>query len=229
MRTWTVGDVMTRDVVSVAEQTSYRDVVDLLVEMRISAVPVVDGSGRVTGVVSEADLLRKIEYGGQDQPRIFEGRRRRGERAKATARTAAELMSAPPVVVREGTPIAAAARLMDSTGVKRLPVTDAAGRLVGIASRTDLLRTYLRSDDDIRADVRNTVLREFLAEEADGVTVTVAEGAVTLAGRVGRWSSADLAERLTHQVAGVVQVRSSLSYDLDDRNLEGPVGPFGTY
>src|SRR5689334_12291060 len=107
MRTWTVGDVMTREVVSVAEGASYRDMVDLLVERRISAVPVVDDFGRVTGVVSEADLLRKIEYVGDEQPRIFERSRRRGERAKASARAASGLMSAPPVVALETTPIAA--------------------------------------------------------------------------------------------------------------------------
>ncbi|KUL23470.1 CBS domain-containing protein [Actinoplanes awajinensis] len=229
MKTWKIGDVMTRDVVSVAEDTSYHDLVDLLVGKRISAVPVVDGFGRVTGVVSEADLLRKIEYGGDEQPRIFERRRRRGERAKATARTAAGLMSAPPVVALASMPLAAAARLMDANGVKRLPVTDDLGRLVGIASRGDLLRTYLRTDDEILADVRAEVLRPFLADEADGVTVTVTGGVVGLSGRVDRWSSADIAERLTHQVAGVIEVSSALSYALDDRKLEAPPGPFGTY
>ncbi|MFI1996649.1 CBS domain-containing protein [Actinoplanes sp. NPDC020271] len=229
MRTWKISDVMTRDVVSVPEDASYRDVVDLLVERRISAVPVVDGSGRVTGVVSEADLLRKIEYGGEDQPRIFESRRRRGERAKASARTAAGLMSTPAVVALESTPIAAAARLMDSHGVKRLPVTDDAGRLVGIASRGDLLRTYLRTDDEIRQDVVAGVLRTFLIDEADGVTVEVTDGVVALGGKVDRRSSAELAERLTRQVAGVVEVSSGVTYAFDDDKLGNLHEPFTTY
>lgn len=135
MRTWTVGDVMTKAVVSVAETATYRDVVDLIIERRCSAVPVVDDELRVLGVISETDLLRKIEYAGEEEPRIFERRARRGERAKATARTAAGLMSGPPIVAMTGTTVAAAARRMDAEQVKRLPVVDDFGRLVGIVSR----------------------------------------------------------------------------------------------
>ena len=95
MRNWTVDDVMTTAVVTVDAVVSYRDVVNLLTRHRFSAVPVVDAFYRVVGVVSEADLLRKIEYAGDGKPRLFEGRRRRGDRVKADARTAADLMSAP--------------------------------------------------------------------------------------------------------------------------------------
>ena len=115
MRKWAVDDVMTTAVVSVPADAPYRSVVDLLVSQRFSAVPVVDEFGRVAGVVSEADLLRKIEYAGDEQPRVFDGRRRRGERAKATARTAEQLMTSPAVAVLTGISIAAAARLMDKT------------------------------------------------------------------------------------------------------------------
>jgi CBS-domain-containing membrane protein len=219
VRTWKIGDVMTRDVVSVAEDIPYRDLVDLLVAKRITAVPVVDEVGRVTGVVSEADLLRKIEYGGDEQPRIFERRRRR-ERAKATAWTASGLMSAPPVVAPESMPIAAAARLMDANHVKRLPVTDDLGRLVGIVSRGDLLRTYLRPDDEIRADVQADVLRTYLLDDVEGVTVQVDDGVVKLSGKVDRRSAAELAESLSRQVAGVVKVTSTLSYAFDDQKLD---------
>jgi CBS domain-containing protein len=220
---------MTRDVVSVTEDATYRDLVDRLVEKHISAVPVVDDFGRVAGVVSEADLLRKIEYGGDGQPRTFERRRRRDDRAKASARTAAGLMSTPPVVAMASTPVAAAARLMDISKVKRLPVIDDLGRLVGLVSRSDLLRTYLRSDDQIRAEVWSGVLRTFLIEEADGVTVEVSAGVVTLSGKVERRSSAEMAERLTRQVAGVVEVSSSVSYTFDDGKLGDPYEPFPAY
>src|SRR5690349_24462252 len=99
MKNWTVDDVMTTKVVSVDQGASYRSVVDTLIENRVSAVPVVDPFLRVIGVVSEADLLRKIEYAGDESPRMFESRRRRGERGKALARTAANLMSAPSVKI----------------------------------------------------------------------------------------------------------------------------------
>jgi CBS domain-containing protein len=227
MKTWTVNDVMTTAVVTVARDTPYRGVVDLLVSNRFSAVPVVDEFQRVTGVVSEADLLRKIEYAGAEQPRLFDGRRRRGERVKASARTAADLMSTPPVTVPTSTSIPAAARVMDSEGVKRLPVIDDLGRLVGIVSRGDLLKVHLRPDDRIEADVVSGVLRPFVAEEIGKVRVTVADGVVTFAGRVERWSTTDIVDRLTRQVAGVVEVVDELGYDFDDRAVLGTGMAYG--
>ncbi|WP_433716848.1 CBS domain-containing protein [Actinoplanes sp. CA-051413] len=221
MKAWTVNDVMTTAVVTVPPETPYRDVVDLLVRNRFSAVPVVDEFQRVTGVVSEADLLRKIEYAGAEEPRLFDGRRRRGERVKASARTAADLMSTPPVTVPASTSIPAAARVMDGEGVKRLPVVDDLGRLVGVVSRGDLLKVHLRPDDEILADVQAGVVRAFMADDAGRVQVTVDDGVVTFTGRVGRWSTTDIADRLTRQVAGVVEVVDQLEYDYDDSDILG--------
>ena len=225
MKNWNVDDVMTKAVVSVDQAATYRSVVDLLVENRFSAVPVVDEIGQVTGVVSETDLLRKIEYAGDTEPRLFEGRRRRGERGKALARTAGDLMTAPPVVVLAGTSIAAAARLLDREGVKRLPVVDDLGRLVGIVSRRDLLKVHLRPDDEIQADIETGILRPYLAEGANSVTVT--EGVVRITGRVQRSSDVGLVFRLARQVAGVVEASGALSYEIDDVNVVGSGLPFG--
>jgi CBS domain-containing protein len=222
MKTWHVADVMTTAVVTVAPDTEYRKLVDLLVAHGFSAVPVVDEFQRVTGVVSEADLLRKIEYADGDEPRLFEGRRHRSDRRKASGRTAADLMSTPPVTIGKDGSITAAARLMDDEDVKRLPVVDDLGRLIGIVSRGDLLKVHLRADGDIRADVESEVLRTYLGDEARKVEAEVADGVVSLSGRVDRWSSADRAERLAQQVAGVVAVVSAIAYDVDDRALYGP-------
>ncbi|MEV4346449.1 CBS domain-containing protein [Actinoplanes sp. NPDC049596] len=219
MKTWTVDDVMTEAVVTAGPATSYRELVDLLVSRRFSAVPVVDEFERVTGVVSEADLLRKIEYVGDEQPRMFESRRRRGRRAKALASTAADLMSSPPVTARAGTPLAAAARTMDDEDVKRLPVVDDRGRLLGIVTRCDLLKVHLRPDDEIKGEIVDGVFGRYLIGSDTSVTVTVEEGVVTLAGRADRWSTADIARRLTRQVAGVVEVDGELTYDIDDREM----------
>jgi CBS-domain-containing membrane protein len=221
MKNWTVDDVMTKAVVSVNPAASYRDVVDVLVGNRFSAVPVVDSVNHVVGVVSEADLLRKIEYAGAEEPRLFDGRRRRGERRKAFGRTVGDLMTSPAVVALNTTSIAAAARLMDREDVKRLPVTDDLGRLMGIVSRGDLLKTHLRPDDEILADINSAVLDSYLADDGTTVTVAVVNGVVTLAGKIDRWSSAAIVERLSRQVAGVVEVRSSLAYAFDDRALHG--------
>ncbi|OZV81617.1 hypothetical protein CA850_10645 [Micromonospora echinospora] len=217
MRTWQVGDVMTVDVATVDGETPYREVVDLLVRRGISAVPVVDGFRRVRGVVSEADLLHKVERAGRpDERRIFEGRRRRDARVKADAMVAEELMTAPAVTTYPGASLPAAARLMDREQVKRLPVLDDLGRLVGIVTRADLLRVHLRRDSEIREDVVQEVLRRVLAVRDGLVTVRVRHGEVTLDGRVDRRSSAELAVRLAGQVSGVTRVIGTLGYDEDD-------------
>jgi CBS-domain-containing membrane protein len=227
MKNWRVVDVMTTAVVTVPQSAPYRQVVDLLVSHRISPVPVVDEFQRVTGVVSEVDLLRMIEYAGEQDPRLFEGRRRRGDRGKATVRTAGELMGRPPVVVLRDTSLAAATRLMDSETVKRLPVVDDLGRVVGIVSRGDLLKIHMRTDDEILDDVESGVLRPILVEDFPTVQATVANGVVTLTGRVDRRASSDIADRLIRRILGVVTVVNELGHHYDDRQSIGTAIAFG--
>lgn len=223
MKTWTVDDVMTAPVVTAGEDAPYRELVALLMEHEMSAVPVVDTFGRVLGVVSEADLLRKVEFVGVDRtPRLFHGPRRRAKLAKAAAATAGDLMSRPAVTAWTSTSVPAAARLMDRAGVKRLPVVDDLGRLVGIVSRGDLMKVHLRPDADIRADVCDEILIRILAVEEGKVVVRVKDGLVALTGRLDRRSAAENAVRLSRQVAGVVDVIDQLDFDLDD------VAPFSS-
>jgi CBS domain-containing protein len=210
MNSFTVDDVMTKAVAYTDQTATYRTVVDLLIARRVSAVPVMDAYDRIAGVVSEVDLLRKIEYGGNEDPRWFDGPRRRTERAKALARTAADLMTAPAVTIPAGASIAATARQMDLKRVKRLPVVDELGRLVGIVTRSDLLKVHLRPDDEVRADIERIL-------PAGDVRAAVEDGVVTLSGKVPRASQADEAVRLARQVPGVVEVSDELAYDYDDR------------
>ncbi|MGC3862861.1 CBS domain-containing protein [Micromonospora chersina] len=217
MRTWQVQDVMTIDVATVREGTAYREIVDVLTGRHVTAAPVVDGAGRVLGVVSEADLMYKVELQGQPQPRrILPDRHRREARAKAGATLAADLMTAPPVTVTPDASLVEAARAMDARGVKRLPVVDDLGRLVGIVTRGDLLKVHLRPDADIRRDVRDEVLRRTLGVPDGVVDVTVHGGVVTLTGQLDRWSTVRLALRLARQVSGVVEVVDALGYAIDD-------------
>ncbi|SCL53151.1 CBS domain-containing protein [Micromonospora chersina] len=217
MRTWQVRDVMTIDVATVREGTAYREIVDVLTGRHVTAAPVVDGAGRVLGVVSEADLMYKVELQGQPQPRrILPDRHRREARAKAGATVAADLMTAPPVTVTPDASLVEAARAMDARGVKRLPVVDDLGRLVGIVTRGDLLKVHLRPDADIRRDVRDEVLRRTLGVPDGVVDVTVHGGVVTLTGQLDRWSTVRLALRLARQVSGVVEVVDALGYAIDD-------------
>jgi CBS-domain-containing membrane protein len=217
MKRWTVGDVMTRRVVTVGEQATYREVVEQLAEHAVSAVPVVTEDGRVVGIVSEADLLHKMEFAGlEPHLHLLERKRRRAARAKASADTASDLMTGPAVVIGVGESLTTAAKLMDAERVKRLPVVDERGHLVGILSRRDLLRTYLREDGAIRHEVTEDVLLRSLWIEPDTVTVEVERGVVTLAGTVDRRSTVPLVARMVEAVAGVVEVRNHLSYHYDD-------------
>lgn len=228
MRTWLVRDVMTTDVVSVDEWTPCREIINVLIGNRISGAPVVDYFGHVGGVVSETDLIPRVEAGGERRrPRPLDGRRRRAALAKAAGTVAGDVMTVPAITVTPGTPLPAAARTLRRAGVKRLPVVDDLGRLIGIVSRGDLLRVYLRADAAIRQDVVREVLQRCLTVEPGQVWVTVSGGIVRLAGRLDRRSAAELAVRLTRAIPGVMDVVDRLEYDFDDSVLKPPAShPF---
>ncbi|RZU75066.1 BON domain-containing protein [Micromonospora kangleipakensis] len=217
MRTWQVQDVMTADVATVREDTAYREIVDVLTGRHVTAVPVVDGARRVLGVVSEADLLHKVELQGQPhERRFFVSRHHRQARVKAGATLAADLMTSPPVTVAPDASLVEAARIMGERKVKRLPVVDDLDRLVGIVTRGDLLKVHLRPDADIRRDVVDEVLHRVLGVPDGVVDVTVHDGVVTLTGQLDRWSTVHLALLLAGHVSGVVEVVDALGYAIDD-------------
>lgn len=213
MRHRMVRDVMTRTVITVRPDADFRKVVDLLARHRVSAVPVVDADGVVLGVVSESDLLAKIEFAGGSGDPAPDSRARSRSRLKAGATTAAEVMSTPVFTVAPATTVAAAATMLESLGVKRLAVVDAGHRLVGIVTRGDLLRVFLQSDAQLRAEVDRRLL-DALSVEAPRVAVD--RGVVTLAGQVDRRSTAQAAVRVAHAVEGVVGVADELTYARDD-------------
>lgn len=216
MKKWTVRDVMTHEVVTVRFATSYHDIVSLMAARGVSAVPVVDDMDRVLGVVSEADLLRKIEYGSEDAPRFYEWGTRKKEKVKAHGGTAAELMSTPAVTVLPTASLTSAAKMLDRERVKRLPVVNDLGRLVGIVSRSDLLSVYLRPDDAIREDIVEDVLKRVLQLGPAEVQAEVVEGIATLTGELDRKSTAHIAVHLTRAVPGVIDVVDKLSFAYDD-------------
>jgi CBS domain-containing protein len=216
MKLWRVEDVMTKDVVAVQPGTRYQDLVKLLIERKVSAVPVVDRFGYVLGVVSEADLLPKVKSPEDQHRRVFASRRIRGEHLKAKGIIAADVMTAPAVCVVPAVSLATAARRMQAAGVKRLPVEDDLGRLVAIVSRGDLLKAHLRSDAQIEQDVTDEVLWHELSLEPDKVLAATADGIVTLSGRTRCRSTSERAVRLVRQVPGVVDVIDRLTYEIDD-------------
>jgi CBS domain-containing protein len=213
MKRWTVADVMRRDVVSVPPGTGFRDVADLLVTHAISAAPVIDAIGRVIGVISEADLLGKVEYADRVPHHPLGARRVRSGRQRTLGDTVDDLMTSPAITIRADATLSAAARLMDAGRVKRLPVVDADGILVGVVARRDLVRLYTRPDAEVAATVGDTV-REIGVRD-DELAVTVARGVVTLRGSVPRHTAALLAA-LIASIPGVVEVDDDLDIMPDD-------------
>jgi len=151
--------------------------------------------------------------GGHD---FFVGRRRRLERNKADGLVASQIMSRPAITICPDAPLAEAARLMHREGVKRLPVVDAEERLVGIVSRADLLRVFLRSDEEICRKVTREVIERTLWIDPPTIEVLVHEGVVILQGVAERKSLIPIILEFVKQVDGVIGVESHLSYDIDD-------------
>ncbi|MFJ9733369.1 CBS domain-containing protein [Streptomyces sp. NPDC101171] len=205
-----VNDVMTRTVVALRTGAAFKEIVQAMQDWGVSALPVLDADGRVVGVVSEADLLPKEEYREGDPDRYAQVQHLADLR-KADAVTAAELMTYPAVTVPPEATLAHAARVMARRRVKRLPVVGQDGTLQGVVSRSDLLKVFLRADEDIAEDVgREVVVRLFGTADAP-VRVEVREGVVTLTGRVHDAVLVPLAVLLTRSVPGVVDVHCALT------------------
>jgi CBS-domain-containing membrane protein len=222
----TVQDVMTREVVAVQGPTPFKELVRLLNEHRITALPVLDDAGRiVVGVVSETDLaLKEVTPLREAHTPVFETAQHRSEQTKAAGLTAADLMTAPAVTVGPDELVAAAARRMHDREVKRLPVVDHSGALVGIVTRADLLKVFLRSDEELRFEVLDQVAGDLLRLPPGTVGVEVDHGLVHLTGRVRLRSQALTLEQVTGAVDGVVAVESRLTWRVDDVDVE-PVPP----
>ncbi|MEU8717443.1 CBS domain-containing protein [Streptomyces sp. NPDC048663] len=212
----TVEELMTRPVVRARRDTEFKELVRLLAESDVTAVPVVDDLGRPVGVVSEADLLRKSADQADPSGLTPIPHLEAWERAKAEGSRAEELMSAPAVCARPECSVVEAARLMETQHVKRLPVVDEADRLLGIVSRGDLLRIFLRSDEAIREEITRDLLRATLGLEPADVDVRVRSGHVELAGTVEYRSLVPVVEQLCRGVDGVVSVAGKLTWRRDD-------------
>ncbi len=219
-------DVMTPDPVTVRPETPVEEIARLLLDKRISGVPVVDEAGRVVGIVSEGDLIRRLEDSGEDPPRRrswwLELLQLPEERARAFVRAhgrrARDIMTPDPVTVRPEMPLPAIARLLEERGIKRVPVVDEEGRLVGIVSRADLLRA-LAVQPPRPAATDDRALREAVLQAFDRaglthypyVNVVVQDGVVHLWGIVGSREMAEALRVAAEEVPGVRGVEVHLA------------------
>jgi CBS domain-containing protein len=212
-----VAEVMTTGVVAAHEQAGFKVIVESLVRNRISAVPVIDDDRKVIGVVSESDLLARVVDEADRASVIGHLRHARRERlGRIQGETASLLMTKPAVTTRPDCTIADAARLAAKARVRRMPVVDTDGVLVGIVSRADLLRVFLEADAAIHAQVVDDVVVRQMELEPSDVDVFVNEGIVTLRGQLAdRAVVQQLLERV-HAIPAVVAVKSRLTSPADD-------------
>ena len=191
----------------------YREMAALLRAHRISGLPVVDAGGIVVGVVSESDLL--TTRAGDGRPGWLPRRKH-----VATGKlTAADLMTEPAVTTSPDELVSSVARLMSARKLRRLPVVDRRGRLVGIVCRSDVLSVFSRPDEEIRREITQDVILDGFFTDPDRLTVTVKDGIVTLGGAPGSTVlGRNIADQVRH-VEGVVAVRDRFTYP-----LAGPAG-----
>jgi CBS domain-containing protein len=222
-----VEQVMTTSVITVTAATPINEVARLLVEHRISGLPVVDADGRVVGVVSEGDIL--VREAGRHAPsrrplaRLFpSGRGPKGEQAKVEARTAGEMMTSPALTIEPFRAIRAAAEIMTVNKVNRLPVVDAEGRLLGIVTRADLVRAFVRTDEELVEQIRIELLARSMWLDPDKFGVTVQHGAAKVTGAVQKRSTAEIIARFLALVPGVVSAETDISWEIDDGGVTVP-------
>lgn len=209
-----VDEVMTPDVVSVSGDVPLREVARILAKNHISGLPVLDSEGRLAGVVSECDVLVKE----------MEPQERRGgvigwlldpdedwRANKLAAQTAAEAMSSPALHVGPNASVARAATLMVEKGVNRLPVVDEAGVVVGIVTRSDLVKAFTQSDAEIEREIREEVIEHQLWSASD-LAVDVNDGVVTVTGEVENEALASALPNLVARVPGVVEIDSRITW-----------------
>jgi len=216
----TVKDVMTAEVVAVRRDTTFKELAAVLRRYRVSALPVVDDAGRVIGVVSEADLLAKEALA---DPGVMAEVLHRKDVRKAEGLTAGDLMTSPPVTAAPEDQVEQAARMMHFMRIKRLPVVNSGGQLVGIVSRSDVLAVFDRPDEDIRTEIVDTMLvHEFLIDPRQ-FRVTVESGVVTMEGTPETAALGRALVRKARHVPGVVAVRDRLTYPDTYPVVAGPV------
>jgi CBS domain-containing protein len=203
-----VRDLMTTDPITTTPDALLKEAARIMVREKISGLPVMEGS-KVVGIVTEGDFLR--QEANRDQPyRLSLLEALFGEGA------------AEPAVETVGE----AARVMSHRKVKRLPVLDDGGNLIGVISRADVVNAFTKPDEVIEDEVREDIVRRLLFLEPDVIDVGVDDGVVTLSGELENRTEAHLLEELTRRIAGVVRVVSNLTYEVDDQRI-GKSYPLG--
>jgi CBS domain-containing protein len=222
-----ISDLMTTDVLTVGPQSSLKEVARRMLRAGVSGIPVTSGDGELVGIITEADFVAS------------EADRRAGKRAgllrfftdqeeiPAHEQTVGDVMTKDVIVIAPDADHADAARLMERERVKRLPVVDDAGQLVGLVSRADMLRAFIRPDHEIIEEIQDHVMRKILWIDPNRATIECVDGNVVLRGRLETRSDANLLVELTKRLDGVASVADHLDWDVDNTKVEMVSPPVG--
>lgn len=224
-----VRDVMTTDVAVIRPQSSFRDIIALLMERNVSGVPVVDDNGIVVGVVTENDLLSKEAYPPRKEKRTVGQALLEwiaGENpitvTKAEGLRAEELMSKPPITIGPNESVHAAARRMIEYDVKRLPVVNSGDQLLGLVARKDVLGVYARPDTTLTAEIEAMLARSLYVPPDNLITVKVDDGVAALSGTVHYQSDVRIISNLVAAVDGISAVDNKLDFREPDPKIQRP-------
>ncbi|MDN3520122.1 CBS domain-containing protein [Halomonas ramblicola] len=215
------ADIMTRNVITVTPDSEVREIASLLLEHGISAVPVVDEAGKILGIVSEGDLIRRVEDDKRSKSwwlKLFEAGNP-AEYVRSHGRRAHEIMTRDPITVGEDRPVHEIARLLEKHHIKRVPVVEA-GKLVGIVSRSNLLRGFSVAAPEASVTADDREIREAILKEVDENTGVLVDriNVIVTQGKVQLWGLVESEEeRMAVQVAaentpGVGEVENNLGY-----------------
>ena len=217
-----VRDIMTTDPISVRGDTRLKEAARIMVGNNVSGLPVIDDTGRLIGIVTEGDFLK--QEASRDRPyrlSLLDALFGEGETEAPVAETVAEVMTEKVATIGPDATIGEAARVMSARRVKRLPVVEGGGALVGIISRSDVVSAFTKPDDVIEDEVREDIIRRLLFLDPESVEVSVRDGVVRLDGELENRTEVQLLEELSRRITGVVKVESRLTYTVDDRRIEG--------
>lgn len=216
-----VERLMTSEVITVSRDASLKEAARRMIEAGISGLVVTDDDGDLAGVITEADFVKTesarratkrallLRWFGQERPEI-----------SSTERKVGDVMTAAVITLGVDCDHADAARLMRKAGVKRIPIVDDNGRLVGIVSRSDIMRAFARPDSEIAAEILGHIVGDVLWIDRKLVRVGCIDGNVVLSGRLETRSDATLLEAMTRRIDGVVSVVSDLTWAIDNTELQ---------
>lgn len=204
---------MTASVVTIEPDAPLKEAAVLMGRHRISGLPVIEAD-RLVGIITESDFVSRLAVDGGGLLAALLGRKH-----AELGGTVGEAMTPEPLTIGPDESVSAAARVMSEHSVKRLPVVDRDGKLIGLVSRADLMSVFARPDERIESDIVNEGVVGLIGADRESVGVRVDSGVVHLAGTVGSVTEKRMLEEFARRVAGVVSVESSLEATIDDTRL----------